>query len=176
MKLEDIPDEMPGGIMFHCLIHEKPEMLVLLIKKGANPEHVGRMGTPLQTAAIRGDVPMVKALIEVGANINVEKTPLRWAAEFGLHGTGGATAPDYCGVMDILLDQDKINVNDGDTPSLLYLVARQCENSPEALRIFDKLVGKGAQLSDLDMESSIHSQHTLNKDWVEKFLKKHSLL
>ena len=61
------------------------EMVNTLISAGANPHNVTALGTPLHAAASQGDVAIVLALLEAGADVNVLTidtyyTPLHVAA------------------------------------------------------------------------------------------------
>jgi ankyrin repeat protein len=52
----------------------------LLLEKGADPNHLGAGYTALQAAVLKGDLPLVKALLSHGANPNirmVKGTPVR---------------------------------------------------------------------------------------------------
>ncbi|MGE5193222.1 MAG: ankyrin repeat domain-containing protein [Deltaproteobacteria bacterium] len=61
------------------------EVVRLLLKSGGKPTDVDQFGeTPLTSAAKRGDVPIVEALIEAGADVHAGgRPPLAWAAEEG---------------------------------------------------------------------------------------------
>lgn len=70
-------------IMYHAIDSGSPNMVRLLLRKGANVNKGGHRA-PLTHALEMGKIPIARILIDAGANINIDNGgPLRAAAEHG---------------------------------------------------------------------------------------------
>lgn len=65
-----------SSVIWHTLIKEDSgDLIDLAVKAGANVNHMspGNGGrTPLQLAAEKGDIKLIKLLLELGANVNAQ--------------------------------------------------------------------------------------------------------
>ena len=108
--------------------HKYPEIVRILVTKGADPNAPTKFGwTPLHDAANQGEVETVRILLEFGAKVDAKRagdktTPLHWAAIVG-----------HLEVVKVLV-ASKANVNEKDAEGLTPLDYAVRNNQQEVAR------------------------------------------
>ena len=128
-----------GATALHWASHlDKPELVDLLIQRGANPKSTNRYGvTPLSLAAVNGSAAILEKLLGAGVDPNTSmpegETALMSAARAG----------NPAALKALIAGGADVNARDGfrGQTALMWASAR---NNVEALRV---LIGAGADLN-----------------------------
>jgi len=127
----------------------------LILDAGISPESAQDDETLLMTAAALGELPIVKALVKAGANVNrYAQGNMEWTAEFYARQAGRLEVADWLASQMSTETRNKIKqLNDGRDPkyNLLYQNATASESlsTDELVSIFQKWDGEyGLEITD----------------------------
>ena len=165
-SLADWPTSRP----LHWAIMGEPvnlDVLSYLVEHGARIGGQGRdQGTPLHLAALRNDLPVVKRLVELGADVNAKEekgqgTPLHWALQ------GGQAALD---VLSYLVEHGS-DVNAKNVGLLTPLhFASITGNVPATQRLLD--LGADLTAENVENQTPVHMARGKVKDFFKELERK----
>ena len=140
------------------------DLLRFLHAKGADLNEASGDGSlPLITAIDNRNIPLIKLLLELGADPNKEHkyAPIMWALD---KKDNKDTEADRITLVNLLIDHKiKLNVKKDDVTPLIYAIREL--DSPEKLTVISRLLESGADISLADNDGILPLTHAVNAQY-----------